>query len=140
MVSGIQVWDDEGGAPTCTAEASAPVLIGTAGQVEWAERIRRLVEVEFDRVAASFRRVASKQTGDKRAGTETILAILEEKRADAIGRTQAGYFIHDWQEIGDQVRQMIFLDDRYKKIQAARGRSDSGTQAAIVTSNPAQET
>ena len=27
---------------------------------------------------------------------------------------QAGHFIHDWQEINDQVRQMIFNDARYE--------------------------
>jgi hypothetical protein len=41
-------------------------------------------------------------------------------------REEAGYFIHDWQEIGDQVRQMIFHDPRYQAIRgnkAARRQS-----------------
>ena len=33
---------------------------------------------------------------------------------------RAGYFIHDWQEIGDQVRQMIFADPRYQAIKGRR--------------------
>ena len=28
----------------------------------------------------------------------------------------AGYFIKDWQELTDQVRQMIFKDPRYQTI------------------------
>lgn len=31
-------------------------------------------------------------------------------------RGEAGYFIHDWQEITDQVRRMIFRDVRYTAI------------------------
>src|SRR4051812_35394751 len=54
---------------------------GTTNQVEWAKIIKRRVAVEFDRVAAAFR-----------------------------ANDQAGYFIRDWQDIGDQVRQMILHD------------------------------
>lgn len=99
------------------------MLTGTPSQVEWAERIQRRVNGEFDRVAASFRAVAAKQGADKRSGTEAILAILEQKRTEVMSRTEAGYFIHDWQDIYDQVRQMIFHDPRHQAIkskQAAR--------------------
>ena len=37
-----------------------------------------------------------------------------------MSRTEAGYFIHDWQEIRDQVRQMIFHDPRYQAIKSNR--------------------
>ena len=37
-----------------------------------------------------------------------------------MAREQAGYFIHDWQEISDQVRQMIFQDPRYQAIKSSR--------------------
>jgi hypothetical protein len=84
--------------------------------VEWAERIKRRVSDEFDRVAQSFRSVASKQNAANRADTEAIIAILEEKRAAVMSREEAGYFIHDWQEISDQVRQMIGKDSRYQAI------------------------
>jgi hypothetical protein len=84
--------------------------------VEWAERIKLKVNDEFDRVAASFRSVANKQADGKRADTLAVIAILEDKRAEVLSNRRAGYFIHDWQEITDQVRQMIFHDPRYQEI------------------------
>ena len=114
----IETWESEGGAVPDSPGASATSMSGTAAQVEWAERIKRQVSAEFDRVAASFRSVAGKQGDDKRADTEAIIAILEEKRAEVMSREQAGYFIHDWQEISDQVRQMIFHDARYQAIKS----------------------
>jgi len=95
-------------------------MSGTANKVEWAERIKRQVNDEFDRVARSFRSVAGKQSDAARADTEAIIAILEEKRAAVMRREEAGYFIHDWQEISDQVRQMIFQDARYQAIRSNR--------------------
>jgi hypothetical protein len=95
-------------------------LSGSPAQVEWAGRIRRRVSAEFDRVAASFRAVARRQSGAKQADTETVLAILEEKRVEVMSRDRAGYFIHDWQEISDQVRRMILHDPRYQTIKDHR--------------------
>ena len=95
-------------------------MSGTPNQVEWAQQIKRNVNAEFDRVAASFQSVAEKQSGGKRTDTEAIIAILEEKRATVMGKEQAGYFIHNWQEINDQVRQMIGDDPRFKHIKALR--------------------
>ncbi|MDA0207361.1 MAG: hypothetical protein O3A53_16105 [Acidobacteria bacterium] len=95
---------------------AAPVLSGTANQIEWAERIRRRVNDEFDRVAATFCAVAAKQDAEAQADTQAIIEILEEKRTEVMRRDQAGYFIHDWQEITDQVRQMIFHDVRFAPI------------------------
>ncbi len=71
---------------------------------------------EFERVAQAFRIAARKQNARKRADTELILAILDEKRSAVMGRREAGYFIHDWQEISDQVRKMIASDARYQAI------------------------
>jgi hypothetical protein len=113
--NGIEAWEDEGGAAALAPKANETTLSGTASQVVWAERIKVQVNADFDRVAASFRAVASKQ-GDKRADTDAIIAILEEKRTQVMSRQEAGYFIHDWQEITDQVRQMIFHDSRYQAI------------------------
>jgi hypothetical protein len=48
--------------------------------------------------------------------TEVIIAVLEDKRAEVMSSEEAGYFVHDWQEISDQVRQMIFHDPRYQAI------------------------
>ena len=117
---GIESWEDEGGASPAPAAGGAIAINGTPNQVEWAERIKLQVNGEFDRVARSFRSVAAKQRGAARAGTEAILAILEDKRAAVMSREQAGYFIHDWQEIGDQVRQLIFHDPRFQQIRSKR--------------------
>jgi len=95
-------------------------LTGSVDQVEWAERIKSQVYIEFDRVASAFQAVAARQNDVKRAETEVIIAILEEKRSEVMSCERAGYFIHDWQEIGDQVRQMIFRDPRYQAIQQNR--------------------
>jgi hypothetical protein len=121
----IEAWEGEGGAAPAPLGVSSASMSGTASQVEWAERIQRQVNAEFDRVAASFRSIAGQQGDDKRADTEAVIAILEDKRAEVMSRKDAGYFIHDWQEIGDQVRQMIFHDPRYQAInrnRAARRR------------------
>jgi hypothetical protein len=37
-----------------------------------------------------------------------------------MGREAAGYFIHGWQDINDQVRQMIFSDPRYQAIKSVK--------------------
>lgn len=99
-----------------------PPLSGTANQIEWAERIRQRVNGEFDRVAATFYAVSAKQDDEAKADTRAIIAILEDKRTETMGQGRAGYFIHDWQEITDQVRQMIFHDARYAAI---RQRQDA---------------
>jgi hypothetical protein len=93
-------------------------MTGTPSQTEWAERIKAQVGGEFDRVAASFRSVAEKQIENKRIDTEAIISILEEKRAEVMARSQAGYFIQEWQEITDQVRKTMLTDARYKAIRA----------------------
>ena len=104
-------------------EAAGPgaELHGTPSQVEWAERIRRNVDAEFDRVALSFRSVAASQSQRKREEIEAVISILEDKRIEVIAMRHAGYFIKSWQEITDQVRQMIFHDARYQAIKSARG-------------------
>jgi hypothetical protein len=120
MTRDIEAWEGEGGAAPARLGVCAAPMSGTAIQVEWAERIKRQVNAEFDRVAASFRSIAGKQGDDKRADTEAVIVILEDKRAEVMSRKRAGYFIHDWQEIGDQVRQMIFHDVRYQTLKGNR--------------------
>jgi hypothetical protein len=95
-------------------------MTGTASQIEWAEQIRPRVDAEFDRVAKAFHAVADRQSGEDRTNTRAIIAILEEKRAEVMAKEQAGYLIRDWQELKDQVRQMIAQDSRYQAIQASR--------------------
>jgi hypothetical protein len=115
----IGAWEDEGGA-SAPLGVAATSMSGTSSQVEWAERIKRQKIAEFDRVAAALRSVAGKQDHEKRADTEAVIAILEDKRAEVMSKRHAGYFIHEWQEISDQVRRMIGQDSRYQAIQARK--------------------
>jgi hypothetical protein len=126
----IEAWEGEGGATPAPLGGRAISMSGTANQVEWAERIKLQVNDEFDRVARSFRSVAGRQSDAARSATEAIIAILEEKRAEVMRREQAGYFIHDWQEISDQVRQMIFHDARYQAIKSNRLQSKRRLKAS----------
>ena len=111
----IGTWEDDGG-----SLPAASHMNGSEAQVEWAERIKVHVIAEFNRVAAAFHLVATKQRPATRVSTEAIIAILEEKRAAVMRRQEAGYFIHEWQDISDQVRQMIFSDPRYQAIKSSR--------------------
>jgi hypothetical protein len=89
---------------------------GTVNQIAWAEQIRVQVEAEFDRVRKALESAEVKRPRKDRTDLETIIRILEEKRAEVMGHEEAGYFIHDWQELRDQVRQLIAADPRYKAI------------------------
>jgi hypothetical protein len=93
-------------------------MSGTPSQIEWAEQIKPRVSAEFDRVAKAFMVVASNQEEQARTETQAVIAILEEKRAEVMANDNAGYFIRDWQELGDQVRRMIGSDSRYQAIKA----------------------
>lgn len=123
MVTELGAWEDDGG-----AYASSRNLEGSTAQVEWAERIRARVRAEFDRVAVAFHAVAQKQDPAMRASTNAVIAVLEETRGAVLRNRTAGYFIHDWQDIHDQVRKVIFADPRYQAIRNGRsgGRPTSG--------------
>jgi hypothetical protein len=95
-------------------------LTGTASQIEWAEQIRVNVAREFDRVANAFAALAGRQAEQEQTETQAVISILEEKRVETLAITRAGYFIRDWRELNDQVRQLIFKDPRYQIIKAAR--------------------
>ena len=129
-------WESEGGATirlgVCSHVATAglvpeipakTMLVGTPNQLEWAEKIKDCVHKEFDRVGMILKLAAEKQPGSYQNDTLELLAILEDKRHDVMAHDRAGYFIHDWQELSDQVREMIVNDPRYGEImtrQAAR--------------------
>lgn len=98
----------------------ATEMTGTPSQIEWADLIRPRVIAEFDRVKKAFQAVASTQSGQRLADTAAIIAILEEKRIEVMANQHAGYFIRDWQELKDQVRQLIAQDPRYQAIKAKR--------------------
>ncbi len=129
MLGKLEVWQDKRGTAEQAvasslmrdADVSPSEMSGSEAQVEWALRIRRRVGQEFDRVEAAFRSVAQKQSGTRRADTEAVISILNEKRETVMASRQAGYFIRDWQEIGDQVRLMIRQDPRYQAIKARHG-------------------
>lgn len=116
-------WENDGGSPLFCPdlEFTTRPLLGSASQIEWAESIRDRANDEFDRVAKSFRSIAHRQDARKRSDTETIIAILEDKRPEVLSRDRASYFIRDWQEISDQVRQMIGQDSRYQAIRLRMG-------------------
>jgi hypothetical protein len=140
MKEAMDVWEGEGGAvgqtgcPLIAEERVDPQLgfekrnlvagvqkmSGTANQVDWAEHIKTLVSAEFDRVAKALVSAAGKQVSQKRMETLSMIAILEEKWAEVMANDHAGYFIHEWQELRDQVRQLIIQDPRYQAIKAKR--------------------
>ena len=96
-------------------------MTGTMSQIEWAEQIKPRVSAEFDRVANAFEAAASRQADEDRSGTRAVIAILEEKRLEVLAKDQAGYFIREWRELNDQVRQMIAVDPRYVAINGING-------------------
>ena len=117
MQERISVWEGEGGSLN---ETSAKALTGTVNQIEWAKQIKTQVNAEFDRVKRVLEAVAAKQSGQDRMDTQAVIAILEDKRVEVMAHQEAGYFIHDWQELRDQVRQLIMNDERYKAIKAGK--------------------
>jgi len=107
-------------------------MTGTANQVDWAEQIKVRVSAEFDRVARALASAANRQTKQDRMDTLAVIAILEDKRAEVMRNAQAGYFIHDWQELRDQVRQMIVQDSRYKTIKVNQELADKSHTATLT--------
>jgi hypothetical protein len=117
MKERISVWEGEGGSLN---EKSEKALTGTVNQIEWAKQIRTQVNAEFDRVITALQAAAAKQSSHDRLDTLAVIAILQDKRAEVMAHQDAGYFIHDWQELRDQVRQMIMKDERYKAIKTGK--------------------
>ena len=113
MENSISVWESEGGS---LSEALSHRMTGSVNQIEWAEQIRAQVNGEFDRVSKALQEAALKQSDQDRLDTYAMMLILEEKRGDVLSNESAGYFIHDWQELRDQVRKMLMNDARYTAI------------------------
>ncbi len=99
---------------------SVSKLLGTPSQIEWAEQIRPRVAAEFDRVSAALLAMAGKQSEQDQLDTRAIIHILDEKRVEVLAKGEAGYFIRNWQELTDQVRQLIRKDPRYQAIRLAK--------------------
>ena len=95
-------------------------MTGTPSQIEWAEQIKPRVSAEFDRVAKALQAAVDQRAEQDRMDTQAVIAILEAKRAEVMAKDQAGYFIRDWQELKDQVRQMIAQDSRYQALKAEK--------------------
>jgi hypothetical protein len=114
--------------PVRLASGNEIKLTGTPNQVEWAERIRLTVAQEFDRVANAFHKQMNRQNALDQEETRAVIAIIEQKRTETMANTQAGYFICDWQELSDQVRQMISQDPRYQEIKDQRAARRRGHQ------------
>jgi hypothetical protein len=131
MEKATATWEDEGGSPpSAAAERRNGPLYGTESQIEWAEAIRIRIDEEFDRMSSSFRSLAGKQSGLKRANTEAIIAMIEEKREEVLAIDQAGSWIRDWREPGDRVRRMILDDPRYLAIRASRDETEPADSVA----------
>lgn len=90
-------------------------MTGTANQIELAEQIKARVAIEFDRVARALEGAAG-----NRASTQAFIEILEEKKAAVMANDRAGYFIVEWQELRDQVRQLLAQDSRYRAIKVGK--------------------
>jgi hypothetical protein len=73
------VWEDEGGS------LQPPRLGGSDAQAEWAEGLKRLAGVEFDRCAHPSDRSRPSRRG-KSAPTRTKLAVLAGIRDETIRR------------------------------------------------------
>jgi hypothetical protein len=86
LIRDIEAWEAEGGAALAPLDVSVALMSGTAAQVEWAERIKAQVAFEFDRVTASFRSIATKESADKRAGTERLSPWLRSLMAHILGQ------------------------------------------------------
>jgi len=124
MEESIAAWEDESG----SAARSAQIMTGTVNQIGWAEQINVKVNAEFDRVRKVLESAASKQSAKDRVDTEAMIAILEDKRAEVMAHEQAGYFIHDCQELRDQVSQMIVGDSRSDLDRSAENEIPTGPE------------
>lgn len=96
-------------------------MTGGGLQVEWAERIKITVAAEFDRFTRTFAQLADTPE------TATIIAVAKELRESVLANDDAGFYIRNWQDLGDQVRIMVLKDPR---VQAIRSRKRSARTPA----------
>jgi hypothetical protein len=115
MDKSISVWEDDGGSSAQRAERR---LIGTLNQIAWAVQIKSQVEAEFERLRKVLEYAATRQSRKDVTDIEAIIRILDDKRREVMENEQAGYFIHQWQELGSQVSRMIVEDPGYQAIKA----------------------
>ena len=112
-------------------------MIGTVSQIAWAVQIKSQVDAEFDRVRKVLEHAMKKQSPRDIADIESIIRILEEKRAEVMGNEQAGYFIHVWRELRNQVSRMIVEDPKYQAIKASQA-ARCGSPSPVTDDRDAQ--
>jgi hypothetical protein len=117
MDKAISEWEDDGG---LSARFEERRMIGTLSQIAWAVQIKSQVETEFDRVRKVLEYAMTKQSSKDVIDIQSIIRILEDKRTEVMENQQAGYFIHEWQELGNKVSRMIVEDPRYQAIKASQ--------------------
>ena len=117
MDTQIAIWEDDGGP---AVQLSDVRMSGTLNQIAWAVQIKAHVDAEFDRVRTVLEYAMTKQSPKDATDIEAIIRILEDKRAEVMRNEQAGYYIHDWQELGNRVSRMIVGDPRYAAIKASQ--------------------
>lgn len=115
----LESWEDDDGQAAIPGETT-PELLGMQNNLEWAEQIKLRVNAEFDRVAAAIHAKAERRNEERRMETLVLMSILESKRSEVMSRQDAGYFIHEWQQIVGQVSTMIRSDSRYLAIHEKR--------------------
>jgi hypothetical protein len=97
-------------------------MIGNVNQVKRAEQVKIRINTEFDRIARALTSAAARQTGHERTDTEAVIVILEDKRTEVMAKSQASYFINNWRELSDEVREKIVQDPRYRDLNTQRAR------------------
>jgi hypothetical protein len=112
--------DDGGGSGRVAQEKNT--MIGKINQAKQAEQVKVRINTEFDRIAKALASAAARQTGQERMDTEAVIIILEDKRTEVMAKSQASYFINNWRELSDEVREKIVQDPRYRDINTQRAR------------------
>jgi len=103
-----------------TLSSAACALTGSEAQIEWAERIRVQAAAEFDRFERAFLEVSRRQSPVDRQDTEAIILIVRSYRDQVMKNPSAGYFIRDWQDIGQQIRNMLAANEDCRTIKLLR--------------------
>lgn len=87
----IAAWEDDGGSQPGIIESARA---GTISQIDWAVQIKRQVGAEFDRVRGELEAIARKRPFrpvQRRSQINVLIAIVEDRRAEVMRRTEAGY-------------------------------------------------
>lgn len=108
---------------------SLPQLRGATDQVAWANQIRSQVAIEFDQLRVAIEAGSNKYRALDRSETSTLLAILEEHRANVLAADQAEFFITRWQSAHDGVQHLVLGDERSKTVLDARTARKVRTEA-----------